>query len=89
MDNILLPLTTFFPLIGAVLLAFVPKKQHDTIKGVALIISFITLLLSLWIYFRFDPIASGMQLQVNIPWITSLGIHFFMVSMVSRCCLSS
>ena len=78
MDNILLPLTTFFPLIGAALLAFVPKKQHDTIKGVALIISFITLLLSLWIYFRFDPIASGMQLQVNIPWITSLGIHFFM-----------
>ena len=78
MDTVLLPLTTFFPVIGVFLLLFVPKQKHDTIKGTALIISIVAFILSLWVYYRFDPIASGMQLQVNIPWITSLGIHFYM-----------
>jgi NADH-quinone oxidoreductase subunit M len=78
MDTVLLPLTTFFPVIGVFLLLFVPKQRHDTIKGTALIISIVTFILSLWVYYRFDPIASGMQLQVNVPWITSLGIHFYM-----------
>ncbi len=78
MDTVLLPLTTFFPVIGVLLLLFVPKQKHDTIKGTALIISIVAFILSVWVYYRFDPIASGMQLQVNIPWITSLGIHFYM-----------
>ena len=78
MDTVLLPLTTFFPVIGVLLLLFVPKQKHDTIKGTALLISIVAFLLSLWVYYRFDPIASGMQLQINVPWITSLGIHFYM-----------
>ena len=44
MDNLLLTLVTFFPMVGVVLLLFVPKSQHDTLKGVTLIIAFITLL---------------------------------------------
>jgi NADH-quinone oxidoreductase subunit M len=74
----LLTLVTFFPLIGAFLLLFVPKKQHETIKGVTLIISFITLLISIAIYQFFDPHASGMQFEVEVPWITSLGIGYHM-----------
>ncbi len=56
----------------------VPKGLDDTIRGVALIISVITMLLSFWVYFMYDPVASGMQLVVNIPWVTSLGIDFHM-----------
>jgi NADH-quinone oxidoreductase subunit M len=76
MEDVILTLITFFPLIGAVLLLFVPANQHSTIKGFTLIIAFITLLLSFWLYAMFDPIASGMQFEVNEPWIMSLGMSY-------------
>jgi NADH-quinone oxidoreductase subunit M len=78
MDNTWLTLVTFFPLLGAVLLMFVPRSQHETIKGVTLIISFITLLISIALYQLFDPHASGMQFEVNESWVTSLGINYHM-----------
>jgi len=72
----LLSAIIFFPLAGAFLLLLVPSKAHDTIKGVALIVAVITMLLSFWVWAEFDEVASGMQLEVNIPWITSFGITY-------------
>lgn len=57
---------------------FVPKNLHDTIRGVALLISVITMILSFWVYFMFDPVASGMQLVINVPWVSAMGIDFHM-----------
>ncbi len=76
MDSSILTLTTFFPLIGILLLLFVPKEKTDTIKGLALIISVVTMILSFALYYMFDPHASGMQFEVNIPWISSFGISY-------------
>ncbi len=78
MEDLILPFVTFFPLLGVVLLALIPEKLHDTIKGVALLVSVVTMFLSFWVYAMFDPIATGMQLVVDIPWVTSLGISFNM-----------
>ena len=77
MDN-WLTWVTFFPLVGVILLQFVPKDRHDTIKGLSLIFAFITLLISLGIYFSFDTVASGMQFEINVPWVMSLGINYHM-----------
>ncbi|MCP4683962.1 MAG: NADH-quinone oxidoreductase subunit M [bacterium] len=71
-----LTIVTFFPLLGAVVLLFVPANQHSTIKGTSLIVAFVTMLFSFWIYNRFDPVASGMQFEVNLPWVQSLGIDY-------------
>ena len=76
MDNQILSLVIFFPLIGVILLLLVPKDRHDSLKSIALIISIVTTVLSFWLYAMFDPIANGMQFEINIPWITSLGIHY-------------
>lgn len=78
MENEILTLVTFFPLIGVVLLLLVPRARHDSVKSISLIIAFITMLLSFMLYAMFDPLANGMQFEVNIPWITSLGIHYHM-----------
>ena len=78
MEQIILPLVTFFPLVGVIILVFVPDELHDTIKGVSLIIAFITMLLSFAVYYWFDPLASGMQFEINRSWITSFGIDFHM-----------
>ena len=72
----ILTLVTFFPLIGVILLLFVPKSQAVSIKSIAVIIGFITLLISIFMYVMFDPLANGMQFEINIPWITAYGIHY-------------
>lgn len=76
MENQILTLVTFFPLIGVILLLFVPRQQHDSVKSIALIIAFITFLFSVWMYAMFDPVANGMQFEINIPWISGFGISY-------------
>ncbi len=76
MEEIILTLVTFFPLLGVALLMIVPANQHSTIKGVSLIIAVATMLLSFMLYSMFDTMASGMQFEVNVPWVMSLGISY-------------
>ncbi|MEW5993131.1 MAG: NADH-quinone oxidoreductase subunit M [Candidatus Zixiibacteriota bacterium] len=78
MKSEILSLITFFPLIGATLLLLAPKARHDSIKSISLVVAFVTMLLSFLLYGLFDPLANGMQFEIDIPWITSLGIHYHM-----------
>ncbi len=76
MESQILTLVTFFPLVGIVLIMLAPKDRPDTVKGVALLVSFVTMLLSFWLYSMFDKVANGMQFELNVPWITSFGINY-------------
>jgi len=78
MENHILTIVTFCPLAGVLLLLLVPKSNHGAIKGLALLTALVTFLFSLWLYLRFDPVASGMQFEVDIPWISGFGIHYHM-----------
>ncbi len=78
MEKEILTLVTFFPLFGVLLLLLVPRERHDSIKSISLIIAFVTMLLSFFLYAMFDPLAHGMQFEVNVPWIASLGINYHM-----------
>ena len=73
-----LSLVTFFPMLGVVLLMLVPSNQHSTIKLVSLAVAIATMLVSFYIGYFFDPIASGMQFEVNSPWVKSFGIGYHM-----------
>jgi NADH-quinone oxidoreductase subunit M len=72
----LLSLLIFAPLIGAVIIALIPARQTDTIKGTTLIVSIIVFILSLFLWADFEVVANPIQMEVNIPWVTSLGIHY-------------
>ena len=72
----LLSYVIFFPIVGALLLLAVPSKSHDAIKVVTLIVAIVTMLLSFLVWAQFDEVASGMQLEVNVPWITAFGINY-------------
>jgi NADH-quinone oxidoreductase subunit M len=76
MEQTILTLVTFFPTIGVLLLLLVPKQRHDSIKAISLIIAFVTMLLSFMLWSMFDPLANGMQFELDLPWIVSLGIHY-------------
>jgi NADH-quinone oxidoreductase subunit M len=72
----LLSLVIFMPVVGVFLLLFVPNSAHGTIKLVSLLIAFVTMILSFLVWVQFDVVASGMQLEINLPWITNFGITY-------------
>ena len=75
MEFLLQPLTllTFFPLVGILILFFIPAERKDTLRWTALITSLITFLLSLWVLGMFDASDPNLQLVAKYNWITVAG----------------
>ncbi|MEZ5360444.1 MAG: NADH-quinone oxidoreductase subunit M [Candidatus Zixiibacteriota bacterium] len=76
MDSWILTLVTFLPVLGCIGILLIPKEQVASIKHTTLFFSLITFLASLCLLFRFDAVATGMQFEVNIPWIEQFGIGY-------------
>ncbi len=64
-----LTLVTFFPVLGVLVLLFVPDEQKDTLRWTAVVTSVITFILSLVMLAQFNPADPGMQLVIRAPWI--------------------
>lgn len=70
LDNVhLLSWITFSPLIGVLILIFMPKTQGQWIKTTAVVVTLIPLLLSGWLYSQFNHNVEGMQFKEELPWI--------------------
>jgi NADH-quinone oxidoreductase subunit M len=72
----LLSWTLWIPLGGAVVLAFVPRDQHDVIRGWALAVSVAALGTSLAILANFDKSNAGFQMVENHQWIRAFGAGY-------------
>ncbi|CAG7655565.1 NuoM family protein [Paenibacillus allorhizosphaerae] len=69
-DNMpILSLIAFTPLIGVLILLFMPKTQGQWIKTTAIIVTLIPLILSGWLYAQFNSNLEGMQFKEEVPWI--------------------
>ena len=66
---------TLFPLIGVIILFFIPKNNNFVIKNIALTVSLINFLFSLVLLFGFKETAD-MQFEVNKVWVKALGINY-------------
>ncbi len=69
-------LIVFAPLIGAVLLALIPKGQIQLIRQAALGVSVITFLLSLSLLKDFSSHTYHFQHKESLAWIPTLGINY-------------
>lgn len=69
MDNWLLTLVTFFPLVGVVAILFLGAERKDSVRWTALVASLITFAISLVVLARFDPGNPDLQMAVRAPWI--------------------
>jgi NADH-quinone oxidoreductase subunit M len=76
MESWILTIVTFLPLVGMFFILLIPKNDRVSIRHSALFFSLMTFISSLCLIFRFDPIATGMQSEVNISWIEQLGISY-------------
>ncbi len=77
-QSVLLPILVLLPLIGAILLAFVPREQEAAHRGIGLVFSLIALAVSIPLLTSFDYSAPGFQpsFDFSIPWIDSIGATF-------------
>jgi NADH-quinone oxidoreductase subunit M len=68
----------WLPVIGLITILFIPKGKDNVIRVIALVTTFITFVLTLVVWAKFDPTIAGMQDQfsVNIPWIKQFNINY-------------
>ena len=80
MDSQILNIITYIPLIGALLiLFFVNKNNAGTIRVLATATAVIDFVVSLYLWFAFDPAGTGerlFQFRFTADWIPSLGVKY-------------
>jgi NADH-quinone oxidoreductase subunit M len=78
LDSRILTLVTFAPTLGAVLMLFFSNKRPGAVRAFALVVTVVTFLLSLHLIAHFDSNANGYQFVIDVPWIPSIGISYYM-----------
>jgi NADH-quinone oxidoreductase subunit M len=75
MEFLLQPLTllTFFPLLGILVLFFIPGDNKNALRWTALVTSLVTFGISLWVLAMFNPADVNLQLEAQYPWIQVAG----------------
>ena len=81
--TLLLSLIVFLPAIGAIVLAFIPGKQHELVRYVTLAVTLLVLALCIYGFFgsnqtKFDIQLAGIQNAFNVEWIPSFDIYYAM-----------
>lgn len=74
----ILSLITFLPVLGALLISFLPKGQLNNIRYLALGTAFFTFIASIYMYAQFNGATYHFQLVEYMPWISRAGIHYRM-----------
>jgi NADH-quinone oxidoreductase subunit M len=75
MNGHMLSWITFTPLIGAAVVALLPKENDRGIKVVAILASVFSLLLTLCVWSRFDP-SAGIMFEETRSWIPALNVNY-------------
>ena len=74
--SFILPLVLGLPLLGAIFVMCTPKTEHTLHRGIGLVFSVITFLVSLLVLRYFKPDVAGFQMVFDAEWIPGLGAHF-------------
>ncbi len=72
----LLTLITFVPLVGAILVAFIPRSNQGLVRATALGTSLVSFALSLILLVGFLPSRPGFQFVERVDWIPAFGIQY-------------
>jgi NADH-quinone oxidoreductase subunit M len=76
MTDHILSLVLFTPLIGMVLLLFIPSSQKNLLRWWANIVGIAGLLISIPLVTRFDKTAAGFQFVEKADWIPTIGATY-------------
>src|SRR5438046_10451596 len=73
-----LSLVLFLPMAGALVLLLVPKQNENAIRWIANIVAFVGFVISIPLWFWFNPQGGDFQLVERAPWIPSIGAEYFL-----------
>ena len=76
LENYLLSVILFTPLVGAVLLLFVSGRQESVIRWIANLFAVAGFAVSLPLWFRFQPFGDAWQFVERAEWIPSIGAAY-------------
>ena len=76
--NHYLSLILFTPLVGAALLLFIGKQNENAIRWIANIFAFLGFVVSIPLWFWYNPSNAEFQLIERAPWIPSVGAEYFL-----------
>src|SRR5471032_1835968 len=76
--NHYLSIILFTPLAGALLLLLVNKQNENAIRWIANITAFIGFVISVPLWFWFNPVTPDFQFVERAPWIPSVGAEYFL-----------
>jgi NADH-quinone oxidoreductase subunit M len=71
----ILSFVTFFPLLGAVLLIFVPGEKKNFLRYLAFFVALVTFVVSLFLFFHFDSMTADPQFVERSGWL-GYGINY-------------
>ncbi|MBL8194527.1 MAG: Fe-S-binding domain-containing protein, partial [Blastocatellia bacterium] len=74
----ILSLVTWLPLVGAIILIFVPKTQKEVIRLFANVWALLCFLVSIPLVFNFDKTLKGLQFIEDYQWIPLIGARYQM-----------
>jgi NADH-quinone oxidoreductase subunit M len=72
----ILTLIVTCPLLAALALAFVPRNFGVVMRAVTIAATFLSAVLAVLMFLRFDTGAVGYQFEQQIAWVTALGISY-------------
>src|SRR5260221_3995680 len=65
-----------WPLVAALALVVVPRNYRVIIRAIAVLGTFISMVLAIKMFCQFIPGANGFQFEQQVPWVDSLGISY-------------
>ncbi|MEV6631424.1 NADH-quinone oxidoreductase subunit M [Actinoplanes sp. NPDC051470] len=71
-----LSILTLLPLVGALVVAFIPKAKGQLAKTVALVWSLVVLVLSVLMWIAYEVGGERFQFRESYPWIPNWGVRF-------------
>jgi len=75
LNNYILLLLILLPLLGSIIILFIPKEKILTIKKIGLNTSIITFVFSLYLWLEFDNSTSNFQFVHKLNWIPSYNLN--------------
>jgi NADH-quinone oxidoreductase subunit M len=68
----------FIPIIGAILVSLIDSKKEGAIRWVTFIVLLLDFIVSLPLFFYFNSSTYQMQFVEKVPWISSLGMNYYL-----------
>ncbi|NJO05041.1 MAG: NADH-quinone oxidoreductase subunit M [Chloroflexaceae bacterium] len=65
-------------LVPALLITAIPGTQHTLIRWIGTGFAFVSLVLSLLVFFAYDPVQGGFQFVERAAWVPQLGISYYL-----------